>query len=77
MPKFTIEMTYGVPHYRHHTYEAASLEEALKLARADDDWEDQKKDHDSSWPIQVTGAWKGEQAYVGKSLVPQPEETNK
>lgn len=68
MPKFTIEMTYDVPHYRQHTYEAATLEEALKLAREDSDWGDEKEDVEAHGPDRVTGAWAGEQAYVGDDL---------
>lgn len=73
MAKFTIEMTFRVPHYRQHTYEAATLEEALAMARVDDNWEDQEKDYDACSPEYVTGAWAGEDAYKGDSLFSESE----
>jgi hypothetical protein len=74
MPAFTIETTYRLPVYRHRTYTADSLDEACRLAIADDDWWDQKHDYDNSGPICVSGAWLGEDAaYEGESLpVPAP-----
>jgi len=71
MPKFTIEATYDLPVYRHRTYEAATAEEALKLALEDDDWEGQKSDIESSGPTRLTGAWEGDAAYIG-ALIPYP-----
>jgi len=73
MPKFTIEMTFDVPHYRQTVYEAETLEEAIAMARADDDWEHQDKDYDTSGPERITGIWTGEEAYEGESL-PVPAE---
>lgn len=75
MPQFTIEMTFDVPHYRQKTYEAATLEEALAQAKADDDWDHQIADYDCCGPERVTGAWEGDTAYRGKDLLapsPQP-----
>ncbi len=69
MPKFTIEMTYHVPHYRHTTYEAATLEDALELAKQDQNWDHQKEDWETCTIEEVTGAWRGEDAYDGESLV--------
>lgn len=69
MPKFTIESTFRVPHYRHTTYEAATFEEACKMAMEDQDWDHQKADYDSSGPEHITGAWEGEDsAYSGPAL---------
>ena len=39
MPKFTVEATYRMPYYRQRTYDAATSEEACRLAIEDDDWE--------------------------------------
>lgn len=70
MPAFTIETTFDVPHYRHTTYEAATLEEALALAGADQEWSHQKADYDSSGAERQTGAWAGDTAYHGAQLIP-------
>lgn len=69
MPKFTIECTFDVPHYRHTTYEAGTVEAAMALALADQEWGHQKKDYDSSSDTRITGIWEGEDgAYMGKAL---------
>jgi hypothetical protein len=62
MPLFTIETTYRLPVYRHQTYEAASIDEACRLAIDDDDWSDEKHDHESAGETYVTGIWDGESA---------------
>lgn len=69
MPKFTIERTFDVPHYRHVTYDAPDLETALKMDAENDDWDNQKEDFDCSGPERVIGAWKGEDAYSGPDLM--------
>ncbi len=69
MPLYTIEMAYDVPNYRQHTYEAASLAEALALAKADDQWDDSKPDYDCASVERVTGAWAGDTAYRGRDLL--------
>jgi hypothetical protein len=69
MPTFTIERTYDVPHFRHSTYEAASLEEALRLDAANQDWESQRVDYDSSGNERITGAWAGGEAYEGERIL--------
>lgn len=69
MPKFTVECTYDLPVFRHTTYEAETAEIAVALALADQDWEKQKKDYDSSGDTRVTGIWEGEDAaYMGKPV---------
>jgi hypothetical protein len=69
MPLFTIETTYRLPVYRHRTYAADSVEEACRIAIADDDWWDQKHDYDNSGPTCVSGAWEGPAAaYQGDPL---------
>jgi hypothetical protein len=75
MKTFTIEMTFDVPHYRQHTYEAGTLEEAIRLAREDHDWDDQKADFDCSSPERITGAWEGDEAYNGQDLAELHEPT--
>lgn len=72
MPAFTIETTFDVPHYRHTTYEATTLEEALALAAVDQEWSHQKADYDSSSAERQTGAWAGGTAYHGTQLIPPP-----
>jgi hypothetical protein len=74
MPVFTIETTYRLPVYRHRTYTAGTLEEACRLAIADDGWWDQKHDYDNSGHTYVSGAWEGaDAAYQGAPLpVPSP-----
>lgn len=69
MPKFTIERQFLVPHYRHTTYEAATLAEALQLAEQDQNWNNQVADYDNSRPDETTGAWEGEEAYSGPDLL--------
>ena len=74
MPVFTIETTYRLPIYRHRTYAAATLEEACRLAIADDDWWNQKHDYDNSGPTCVSGAWLGEDAVYDGPALPVPSE---
>ena len=59
MTKFTIETTYHLPVYRQRTYEALSIAEACRRAVEDDDWDDAKKDYESSGATYVSGAWEG------------------
>jgi hypothetical protein len=59
VPKFTIETTYLLPIYRQRTYGAETLEDACRLAVADDDWSDQKEDAESTGETYITGAWPG------------------
>jgi hypothetical protein len=74
MPVFTIETTFWTPAYRHCSYEAATLEDACRLAIEDDCWASQKTDYDACGPTYVTGIWHGaDAAYEGQSLpVPAP-----
>lgn len=72
MPKFTIETTYRLPVYRHRTYEAATVEEACRMALEDQDWESAEKDYDSSGPEHITGAWKGADSAYGGEALPVP-----
>ena len=74
MPVFTIETTYHLPVYRHRYYVADTLEEACRLAIADENWWDQKHDYDNSGPIYVSGAWRGEDAAYHGPALPVPSE---
>lgn len=72
MPKFTIESTYRLPVYRHRTYEAATIEEACRMAMEDDDWEGQKEDPETAGPTYLTGAWEGEDSAYSRPTVEIP-----
>lgn len=62
MPLYTVETTYHLPVYRHRTYEAASADEACKLAIEDDDWSCELADHEKAGQTFVTGIWRGRDA---------------
>jgi len=69
MPAFTIETTYRLPVYRQRCYEAETLDVACVLAIADEGWDDEKSDVETSGDTYVTGAWDGrDAAYHGKAL---------
>jgi Domain of unknown function (DUF4326) len=72
MPVFTIETTYRLPVCRHQTYEAATTEEACRLAVDDDDWSDEKRDYESAGEPYVTGIWSGENAAYSGAAQPIP-----
>lgn len=66
MSWFVIETTYHLPVYRQRTYEAASIEDACRLAVADEGWEDEESDVDTSGETFVTGICENtERAYEG------------
>lgn len=69
MPLYTIETTYHLPVYRQRTYEAASADEACKLAIEDDDWSCELPDHETAGQTFVTGIWQGgDTAYEGEPV---------
>ncbi len=69
MPLFTIETTYRLPVYRQRTYEAETLDQACDLAIADEGWDDEKLDVETSGDTYVTGVWEGrDAAYSGRAL---------
>jgi hypothetical protein len=69
MPAFTIETTYHLPVYRQRSYEAETLEAACALAVADEGWNDENSDVETSGDTYVTGAWEGrDAAYRGRAL---------
>lgn len=59
MPVFTIETTYRLPVKRQRSYEADTIEEACRLAVADEGWGDAEEDVDTSGETYVTGIWMG------------------
>jgi hypothetical protein len=72
MHVFTIETTYRLPVYRQQTYEAATMEEACRLAVDGDDWSDEKRDYESAGETYVTGIWSGENAAYSGAAQPIP-----
>ncbi len=69
MPLYTIETTYHLPVYRQATYEAASVDDACKLAIDDDDWSCELPDHETASQTFVTGIWRGrDRAYQGEPV---------
>jgi hypothetical protein len=69
MLAFTIETTYRLPVYRQRSYQAETLEAACALAVADEGWDDEKSDVETSGDTYVTGVWEGrDAAYRGKAL---------
>lgn len=71
MPKFTTETTYRIPYYRQRAYEAATLEQACRLAVEDEDWSGELPDYECVGPTYVTGIWKGQDtAYEGEEIEP-------
>lgn len=68
MNRFVIETTYHLPVYRQRRYVTASIEEACRLAVADEGWDDEETDIDTSGETFVTGIWEdAEHAYEGKA----------
>jgi hypothetical protein len=69
MPTFTIETTYRLPIYRQRSYEVETLAAACTLAIADEGWDDEKSDVETSGDTYVTGSWDGrDAAYRGRAL---------
>jgi hypothetical protein len=69
VPFFTIETTYHLPIYRQRTYEAETLDQACDLAIADEGWDDNRSDVETSGDTYVTGAWEGrDAAFSGRRL---------
>jgi len=71
---YTIETTYHLPVYRQRTYKADTLEEACRAAVAEDDWDDAKRDYESSGETYVTGIWEGADAAYASSAIAIPEQ---
>ena len=74
MPVFTIETSYRLPVYRQANYAAATIEDACRLALADDDWSGEQLDYETSGESIISGVWHGaDSAYRGDAL-PVPEQ---
>ncbi|MES4992578.1 hypothetical protein ACTJJ7_11695 [Phyllobacterium sp. 22229] len=73
MPVFTIETTYHLPVYRQRSYQAATAEDACRLAVDDDGWEDGSEDVDTSGETYVTGIWEGQDAASSGATVKIPD----
>jgi hypothetical protein len=75
MAKYTVEVTYYLPIYRHVTVEAETPEAAAIAAKAvvaDSGRDGEEEDYDCSSPDFVTGIWPGETPR--KSSLPIPDE---
>jgi hypothetical protein len=70
MPVFTIQTTYRLPVYRRRSYEAETFEAACALAIADEGWEDEKSDVETSGDTYVTGVWNGRNAAYNDTALP-------
>lgn len=71
MPKFTVEITYMVPVYRHVTVDVASPEDAPDAAigaivnSSDITEYPERIDYECPSNDYCTGIWEGEEAYTG------------
>ena len=74
MPVFTIETTYRLPVYRQRSYEAENFEAACALAIADEGWDDEKSDVETSGDTYVTGVWDGRNAAYSGTTIPIPSQ---
>jgi hypothetical protein len=74
MPIFTIETTYHLPVYRQRSYEADAVEQACRLAIEDDDWTDEKLDHETAGETYVSGIWEGPDAAYAAPPIPVPSQ---
>jgi len=72
MLTYTVETTYRVPVYRQRTYHAATPAEACRQAIEDDDWSNDKLDHEAAGETYVTGIWLGADAAYSGETVPVP-----
>jgi hypothetical protein len=74
MAQFVVEAQFLMPVFRHTVYEADSVEAAIAMALADDDWEAQKPDYESSRETEITGVWAGDEPYCGPDLLSDASE---
>ncbi len=65
MPLYCVETSFHVPTYHHTIVEAASPEDACKIALENDDWSDAKQDPESAGETYVSGIWIGTVPYEG------------
>lgn len=73
MSTFTVERAYLAPVFQHLTVEAATVEEAMRLALAHDDWEGSKTDYETSGETRIEKVWNGTEAYAPGTLVYQAD----
>lgn len=73
MKTYTIETTYRVPNYRQRTHSADTVEDACRLAIADEDWTGALPDFETAGETYVTGAWEGADAAYSGPAVEVPE----
>ena len=69
---FTIETTYRLPVYRHQTYEAATIDEACRLASTTTIGLPKNATTSSAGETYVTGIWSGENAAYSGAAQPIP-----
>jgi hypothetical protein len=74
MTVFTIETAYSIPVWRRGTYEAATVEDACRLAVADNDWSGAKEDHETSGETYVSGIWLERESAHQAPLLPIPSQ---
>jgi hypothetical protein len=74
MSAFTIETSYHLPVYWHRTYDAGTVDQACRLAVEDDDWSDEKLDHETAGETYVSSIWRGPDAPYSPPPVPIPSQ---
>ena len=76
MPMFTIETSCRLFVYRQANSEAETIEEARRLALADDDWSGERLDYETSGETRISGIWLGaDSAWRGVAL-PLPTQSD-
>ena len=73
MKTCTIETMYRGPNYRQGTHSADTVEDACRLAIADEDWTGALPDLETAGETYVTGAWEGADAAYSGPVVEVPE----
>ena len=69
MPIFTIETSYRLSVYCQANCEAETIEDAGRLALADEDWSGERLDYETSGETNISGVWLGaDSAYRGVAL---------
>ena len=73
---FTVETSYSLPVYRQANYAAETIEDACRLALADDDWSGKRLDYETSGETTISGVWLGaDSAHRGADL-PLPTQSD-
>ena len=76
MPMFTIEASYRLFVYRQANYEAETIEEARRLALADDDWSGKRLDYETSGETTISGVWLGADSAHRGAALPLPTQSD-